>query len=163
MVVVKIIKFILENMLSPVGIVSGLFNLCLVMSIHRNWRRVGNRLLIIGACLFIVLCCTPIVELLFSQLELQFSPLLDMSIVGDVRSIVVLSSYGRNSSETPITSNLSEETVYRLVEGIRLYRLIPGSVLIVSGEIVREGDPPIAQLMGEFLISMGVSQERHLH
>lgn len=88
--------------------------------------------LIIGASLFIAICCTPIVDLPFFHLERQFPPLLDMGIVGDARSIVVLSSFGRNSSETPITGNLSEETVCRLVEGIRLYRLIPGSVLIVS-------------------------------
>ena len=154
-----IIKFVFESMLSPVGIVSVLFVIGLALSIHRNWRKVGNRLLVIGACLFIAFCCTPIVDLPFFHSERQFPPLLEMDIVGDARSIVVLSSYGRNSWETPITSNLSEETVYRLVEGIRLYRLIPGSVLIVSGGIVREGDPPIAQLMAEFLISMGVPKK----
>ncbi len=88
--------------------------------------------LIIGASLFIAICCTPIVDLPFFHLERQFPPLLDMGIVGDARSIVVLYSNGRISRRRLPPVTFQQETVCRLVEGIRLYRLIPGSVLIVS-------------------------------
>jgi uncharacterized SAM-binding protein YcdF (DUF218 family) len=155
---VKIIKFVFENLFSPIGLVSVLFVIGLVLSIPRNCRKLANRLLTVGAGLYVAFLCTPLVDLPFYQLERQFPPLLDIDSGGDARSIVVLSAYGLNSSETPITSNLSEETVYRLAEGIRLYRLVPRSTLIVSGGVLREGDPPIAQLMAEFLVSMGVPQ-----
>jgi uncharacterized SAM-binding protein YcdF (DUF218 family) len=73
-----------------------------------------------------------------------------------VEAIVVLSSYGEQHSTTPVTSNLSDDTIGRLVEGIRLYRQNPRAKLLMSGGSLKEGDPAIAILMADFLRAMGI-------
>ncbi|HKZ42874.1 MAG TPA: YdcF family protein, partial [Candidatus Hodarchaeales archaeon] len=154
----KIIKMVLENLSSPVGLVSLFFGFGLALSLRGTHRELAKRLLFAGVCLYFCMFCTPLGDLPMSHLEHQFPLLKDTDLSKDARAIVVLSSFGVNSPETPITRDLSEETICRLVEGIRLYRLIPKSTLIVSGGIVREGDPPIGQLMASFLVSMGLPQ-----
>jgi hypothetical protein len=43
-----------------------------------------------------------------------------------------------------------------MAEGIRLYHLMPGAKLVVSGGVVRDGDGPIAGLMAAFLRQSGI-------
>jgi uncharacterized SAM-binding protein YcdF (DUF218 family) len=47
----------------------------------------------------------------------------------------------------------------RLAEGIRLYRSLPGSHLILCGGILREGDRAVSCIMADFLKEMGVPGE----
>jgi uncharacterized SAM-binding protein YcdF (DUF218 family) len=74
-----------------------------------------------------------------------------------VRAIVVLSGYGDDTSPS-VTSRLSMETTARMVEGIRLYRELPGVKLVISGGVLHEGQPPIAQLMADLATTMGVPE-----
>jgi uncharacterized SAM-binding protein YcdF (DUF218 family) len=56
----------------------------------------------------------------------------------------------------PVTHKLNVESISRMVEGIRLYRELPGARLIVSGGILRRQDRPIADLLADFAKAMGV-------
>ena len=58
----------------------------------------------------------------------------------------------------PVTSQLSVETIARVVEGIRLYRQSPGARLILSGGVLRPMDAPLAKLMADFAKSLGVPE-----
>ena len=70
--------------------------------------------------------------------------------------IVVLAGYAEEHPGFPITTLVSEQTIYSMSEGLRLYRLLPGAKMIMSGGIVRDGEKPVAAAMSEFLQQMGV-------
>src|SRR5262249_55264497 len=52
-----------------------------------------------------------------------------------------------------------EDTLYRLVEGVRVYRLVPKARIVVSGGVLRKGERPIAELMADFILSMGIPRQ----
>jgi uncharacterized SAM-binding protein YcdF (DUF218 family) len=92
-------------------------------------------------------------------LEQRYEPLLKPETLGPVSWIVVLSAYGVDHPATPITSNLSEETLFRLTEAVRVYKRLPKARIVVSGGVLRPGEKPIAKLMAEFLWSIGIPQQ----
>ena len=63
--------------------------------------------------------------------------------------ILVLGGGGNNDPDVPITSNLTPGQMVRLIEGVRLYREIPGSKLILSGgHASAEGMASVAEALG---------------
>jgi uncharacterized SAM-binding protein YcdF (DUF218 family) len=151
-----VLKHIVEFAFSPLGFLTLLLLGGFVLSFRKEHWLSARRGLRAVAILYFVFLCTPLGEVLIASLEQQYAPLLNPESVRGVRHIVVLAAYGERISSTPITSNLSEETVYRLVEGVRIYRRVSESNLIVCGGVVRRGDPPIANLMADFLVAMGI-------
>ena len=124
------------------------------MSAFRSQSRMGCRLVWSGAGLYLVFLLTPLAEVLYANLEHPYPPILHPD--PSVRTIVVLSGYGEDFHFLPVTSKLVGETIPRMVEGIRLYREIPGGRLILSGGPVRRQDGPLADLMADFARAMGV-------
>ncbi|MCI0419547.1 MAG: YdcF family protein, partial [Acidobacteria bacterium] len=153
-----LLKHIFETCISPASIVTFFLLVALLLAVrHKNKNRRGAAsCLALAASLQLLFLCTPLGEMLIGRLERQYSPLLEPEKFGAVPWIVVLSAYGVEHPATPITNNLSEETLYRLVEAVRLYKRVPKARLIVSGGVVRFGEKPIAELMAEFLLSMGI-------
>ncbi len=153
------IKQWLTAALSPVGIMTLLLALGLVFSLFRRKSPAGRRLILTGAVLALVFLLTPVSELLVADLERPFPPLLYPKISSDSRLIVVLSHYGEDRPNLDAINRLSPESVIRVVEGIRLYRELAGTRLVLSGGILREGDRPVARLMADFCRDMGVPQD----
>jgi uncharacterized SAM-binding protein YcdF (DUF218 family) len=112
-----------------------------------------------GAALFAVFYFSPLAELVIVRLERDYPPLLHPGTPSQQKAVVVLSGYGEDHSLIPVTSRLTEQTICRLVEGIRLYRLLPGSRIILSGGILRDGDKPVAEIMSDFVKEMGIPAE----
>ncbi|HKI48566.1 MAG TPA: ElyC/SanA/YdcF family protein, partial [Desulfobacteria bacterium] len=74
-----------------------------------------------------------------------------------IKFVVVLAGGHKSDPNIPATSQLSGESLIRLVEGIRVLKKNPGAKLILSGG---GGDPdPEATVMAEVSRFMGVSQE----
>ncbi len=153
------LKRTLEVTISPLGIMSLLLAGGVMLSLFGRHPRQGRRLLVSGALLYLIFTFSPLAEILMRGLEKPFEPMLVPPGEPKIDRIVVLSGYGEFCPAFPVTSNLSGETVGRLAEGIRLHRLLPGSKLIVSGGVVREGDGPIAGLMADFARQLGVRAE----
>jgi uncharacterized SAM-binding protein YcdF (DUF218 family) len=153
------LKQIVEVAISPLGIMTGLLAIGTVFSLSGRYLRQGRRFLVSGALLFLIFTFSPLAEILIRSLERPFEPMLVPPTESKVDRIVVLSGYGEYYPAFPVTSSLSGETVCRLAEGIRLHGLLPGSRLIVSGGVVREGDGPIAGLMADFAQQLGVRGE----
>jgi uncharacterized SAM-binding protein YcdF (DUF218 family) len=153
------LKRIVEITISPLGIMTVLLAGGVIFSLSGRYMRQGRRLIVCGALLFLIFIFSPIAEILIRSLERPFQPMLVPPAEPKIDRIVVLSGYGEDYPALPVTSNLSGETVCRLAEGIRLHRLLPGSKLIVSGGVVREGDRPVARLMADFAQQLGVRGE----
>ena len=150
---------IVGSFLSPVGLVIFLFAGGLWLSLLRRNLKLGNGLLIGGASLSLLFAFSPLAEIAIAALERPFPPMNISDSTRNVQAIVVLSSYGEEHTTTPVTSNLSDDTIGRLVEGIRLYRQNPSAKLLMSGGSLKEGDPAIASLMADFTRVMGVPGE----
>ncbi len=145
------LKRLLEYGLSPVGIMLALLALGFLMSISRRYYIAGRRLLMAGVLLYFTFLFSPLSEVLILNLEKQYNPLSVPPPGTKLDRIVILSDYGEEHISYPITGTLSYQTVSRLVEGMRLYRMLPGSKLISSGGVMRPGDKPVGALMADFL------------
>ncbi len=153
------LKRLVELSFSPVGIMTAILVAGIVLSVTKRRRRTGHRLLFVAAGLYLVFTSSPLAELAIANLEGFYPPLQAVDSSSRVERIVILSGYGVENPSTPVTSNLAGETICRVAEGIRLYRQIPKSKIVVSGGILRKGDKPIAQQMADFIVAMGVSTE----
>jgi uncharacterized SAM-binding protein YcdF (DUF218 family) len=153
------LKHSLELAFSPLGIMTLLMAGGLVLAVVRRKSRWGGRLLAAAALLFLLFTFAPLAELLIRALERDYPPLLSPPASTPIHHIVVLSAYGEDHPAFPVTSNVSDQTLCRLVEGVRLHRQIPGAKLVHSGGVLRKGDKPAAAIMAEFTRSMGIAEQ----
>jgi uncharacterized SAM-binding protein YcdF (DUF218 family) len=149
-------KRFIEAAVSPLGIMTLLLAFGIILSMGKRFARAGRRFLMSGALLFILFLFSPLAQYLIYGLECRFQPLLVPPQAPPVSRIVVLAGYAEEHPGLPITSNVSLQTIGNMSEGLRLYRLIPGSKLIMSGGVARRGEKPVAAMMADFLQQMGV-------
>ncbi|MDH5428216.1 MAG: YdcF family protein [Nitrospirota bacterium] len=99
-------------------------------------------------------------------LEAQYPPLniaaLMPTVPGDlshpgVKWIVVLAGGVSGDAALPIQLQISHHSRVRLMEGIRLYHLLPGSKIILTGGIGFDG-PPEATTLSRVAQELGVSK-----
>lgn len=153
-----ILRKTVEICFSPVGLMTLMFVTGLFVVACRRTSRAGRRLIWCGIWLYLIFLLTPLAEVLVSGLERPFPPMLHPDAHAGVRAIVVLSGYGEDFSFFPVTSKVSEETMVRMVEGIRLHRELPGAKLVVSGGVLRPGERALANLMADFAKAMGIPE-----
>jgi uncharacterized SAM-binding protein YcdF (DUF218 family) len=153
------VKRFVELLFSPLGVLVLLLAAGLALGFLKRHAELGRRLLTCGALLYLVFTFSPLAEFLMRGLERQYPPMLFPPASPSVDRIVVLSGYGEPHPGFPVTSRLSSETMNRLAEGIRLYRLAPGAKLIVSGGVVGRRGAPVAGLMADFLREQGIPRE----
>lgn len=119
-------------------------------------QRAGKCLATLGASALLLLGYGAVSGRLLATLERQHAPATDVSAAaGRVRWVVVLGGGSSSDAELPAAMRLSEGTLARLVEGIRLQRQLPGSRLLLSGGSVF-GSAPDAETMGALSVELGV-------
>lgn len=151
------LKNCVELFFSPLGIITLLLASGLALRSFERTSPGGSRLLFGGALLFLLSTLSPLPDLLLRTLEACYSPLLTLPASVPTRPIVILAGYGEQYPFTPVTSNLSDETICRLAEGMRLYRQVPGAKIIVSGGVLPHRSRSVGALMAECLREMGIS------
>jgi|GEM_PF-2271867 len=103
-------------------------------------------------------------RMLLRSLERRYPPLLagwEGSGQGSsprIKDIVVLGGGFQFDLELPPISQLGEDTMFRLAEGVRLYRKAPGAKLILSGG-APPGRVPEAAAMAQVAEALGVSPQ----
>jgi uncharacterized SAM-binding protein YcdF (DUF218 family) len=149
----------IELFFSPFGIVVIALSVGIVLSLAKRHARAGHRFLICGALLFLIILFSPLAQYLMWNLERQFPPLLTPPAFPKIERIAILAGYAEENPGIPITSNVSDQTLGNMSEGLRLYRLAPKTKLIVSGGVAEKGKRSVAAGMADFLQQMGVSKE----
>ena len=127
-------------------------------------QRLGKGLAALGTFLLVGASLSPVTNLLISPLEGQYAPYLPgpqavaAKKLPATEYIVVLGGGHVSDSKLPAPAQLELPSLARLVEGIRLYRLQPGSKLLLSGGAVF--DPvPESTTMQAAAIDLGVPAE----
>jgi len=155
-----IFKSICQFAVGPSGIIA----LCFLVSfpLIALGKRIGKYLLLLGIIAYFAFSSSPLSTALLSRLENKYPPLQDMKAAENVDTIVLLTTAAWNDANIPLTSQVGEATVCRLVEAIRLYRLIPKAKVVISGGPMdsRGRNVPVSRIVGDLAGTMGIPGER---
>lgn len=79
-------------------------------------------------------------------------------VIPSVKWIVVLGGGHTSDPNIPVTSQISDASLVRLIEGVRLHNKIPGSKLVLSGGKVFDAVAE-SETLEKIAMSIGVKQE----
>lgn len=119
-------------------------------------QRAGKYLATAGTLLLVLLGYGFVSNRLLVPLERQYQPVTDArAAAGRVRWVVVLGGGSNSDRSLPEGMRLSEASLARLVEGLRLQRQLPESRLLLSGGSVF-GSEPDAETMRALALNLGI-------
>ncbi len=153
-----LLKKILSPLLFPVTICLGSLLLGLFLFFLARRKKAGTFLLLFSVLVLGLLSFDPVSDSLLRPLEYRYPPLVNTQIIRNVKWVVVLGGGHTSDPALPEISQLSHASLARLMEGIRLYRELPGSKLILSGgkPFERVAD---AEIMARVAVDMGAKRE----
>ena len=162
--VCSFLKKLISSFLMPMpfSILISLIGLFLLWFTKR--QRTGKIFVSLGMVFMLVFSYSAVSNRLLKPLEkkydtdtMQLENSLPSENTGSIKFVVVLGGGHISDSKLPITGQIGEETLVRLIEGIRLYRKYPGVKLVLSGG--RGFDPvPDAYIMANLAKELGVKE-----
>ena len=151
------IKKILDPFLQPLGFCLVLAGLGLVLAALKR-RKTGMGILAAALLLLWAFSTPSLSRALIRPLEGRYAPYPE-SVGPPVGYVVVLGAGHASDPGLPVTAHLSGQAMARLVEGIRILRQNPESMLVLSGAGVT--DPvPESLVMARVAVALGVNPER---
>ena len=122
-------------------------------------QRAGKIMVCMGIVLLVLFSYAPLPDIALKSLECRYAPLVDVSQFSDIKWVVVLGGGHNSDSRLPVTLQLSKSSLSRLVEGVRIHRLLPESRLVLSGGAVF--DPiPGAKVLARAAEVMGIESDK---
>jgi uncharacterized SAM-binding protein YcdF (DUF218 family) len=152
-------KKLLSRFLFPVELVLILGYLGALACLWRKGGRLGLRLVFLSLVFLTLFSFSATSYLLLAPLENQAGPYArpeELALKG-VRSIVVLSGGITGQGLTP-ADKLTTGSLKRLLEGVRLFKAMPGSKLVLSGGSFYE-EISEAEAMADLAVSLGVPEK----
>jgi uncharacterized SAM-binding protein YcdF (DUF218 family) len=135
----------------------GIFLILGVVLIWTKKQKLAKWLLTIGTFVFVLFAFDPLTEILLNNYENEY-PAFKTENLGQqkkIKYIVVLAGgYVPNPPFHPLTTELTRHTLSRLIEGIKIHREIPDSVLVFTGK--GWADQSEASAMKELAMKLGV-------
>lgn len=152
-------KKVFSRLLFPVPLCSEILVIGLILLSFRRSQKAGRIVVSCGVVLLLLLSSGPAGDYLLGRLEREFPPLVTTSEGFPAFNYVVVLSGGASSApDIPLSSQLSGESLARLVEGVGLHKKLAGSKLVLSGGSL--GDPVAeAEIMARVALLLGVSQQ----
>jgi len=157
------LKKLISNLLLPLPL--GLFWLAIgiLILLAKRSKRLGIISIAMGFLIITFFAFNPVSAKMLHALQSQYTPL--MTPPNDVDKIVVLGGGVSGGKNYPPNLTLSSSSLSRLIEGIRLLKLIeinhPDATLILSGGRVFQS-PAIAGKMRNTALMLGVSEKNTL-
>lgn len=160
------VKKLFGWVISPLGMFFGLLFFIVAARLWQGRWHAWHIVLGVGACFMLfLLSWPPTAYRLIASLE---SPFYDQfyeaqlpieARVTNIDYVVVLGGGHNVHPHLPAVQQLQAETLYRLIEGIRLYQLYPQSTLIVSGGAGISTES-VGALMYQAALELGVPAHR---
>jgi uncharacterized SAM-binding protein YcdF (DUF218 family) len=148
-------KKIISIFAFPVGLGLVLIFLGLALSAFRSRRRLGQVSILAGAILLLVMSSSLPGYFMLHRLEEEAGPYCspDALARNGVRNVVVLGGAVVTKDSSP--ADRHEDALFRVMEGIRLFKGIRGSLLIISGGStpLKSSDP---EAMADLPLELGV-------
>jgi uncharacterized SAM-binding protein YcdF (DUF218 family) len=124
-------------------------------------QRLGKWLLTLGVILLLLSSNILMSDLLLGPLESTYPPLLDPAALNKerttpIRWVAVLGSSYDVEENRPLTARLGRDSLARLVEGVRVQKMLPGSKVLLSVGVPEDVAAQGAREMGR---QLGLSRE----
>ncbi len=156
------VKKFLAPLLFPLSVISILLLVGVVLLLLSRKLKAAKIFIVLGFFLFVACSNHWFADQVLGTLERQYSPILASDTLGkplpdslkSIKWVIVLGAGYDNDLRLPPTSRPSPSALARLAEGIRIYRKIPGSRLLLSGGAVfgsaseASGMAYLAELLG---------------
>jgi uncharacterized SAM-binding protein YcdF (DUF218 family) len=149
------LKKIVSRFLFPLSLILELLIIGLL------WPKKGKKFLISALLLLYLFSFQPFANLLLWPLEKSYTPIEVSSLRKDIKTVVVLGGGVKEKPSLTAEDRLSEASLKRLLEGIRISRHLPEARIILSGGD-HYGDTPVARIMKEVALSLGLPPSRIL-
>ena len=152
-----LLKKILTPFFLPVSVCIEILLLGIILLLFTRWQKTGKFIVTIGLIVLTGVSYGPISKALMRPLEYKYPPLLNSGHLTEVKWVVVLGGGHISDPQIPVTSQVSSSALFRLVEGIRLYRESPGRKLLLTGGAIF--DPvPHAKVLSDIAKVIGVDK-----
>ncbi len=160
------LKRILASFFSPLSLCIEMIACGLLLLCFSRKQNVGKILITLGFILLVVSGYEGVSGRIIHTLESQYPPINLSQVMppggvanaqGSVKWIVVLASGIAGDATLPYQLQVSHHSRVRLMEGIRLHRLLPGSKIILTGGTGFDGSPE-ATTMSRVAEELGVSR-----
>jgi len=151
-------KKIVASFFLPVSFCLEILLLGLFLLWFTRKQKAGKIVVFTGVVLLATLSCEAFSDHLLRPLEYNYHPILKCDDISDVKWVVVLGGGHHSDSELSVTSQLSESSLSRLVEGIRIHKLLPESRLVLSGGPVFDPAPD-AKILADVAQAVGVDRQ----
>jgi len=150
-----LLKKIVSPLLYPLPLCIEILFLGLIVLWFSRKQKTGKVVVSLGVALLATLSYDAVSDALLRPLEYHYDSPGNLEELSDAKWVVVLGGDHISDSRVPITSQISGSSLVRLIEGIRLHKLLPGSKLILSGGA--GFDPvPNAKVMADVAMAIGV-------
>jgi uncharacterized SAM-binding protein YcdF (DUF218 family) len=151
------IMFILKKLVSrfffPLTLVLGL----LLLGIFLKKKR--TEVILAGVAILYLFSFSPFGYVILRPLESQYVPISSSNLNQEVQWIVVLGGGSREDETLTPEERLGDASLRRLLEGVRLSRLLPQSRVVLSGGNY-QGVSPDALIMQQVALDQGVGRDR---
>ena len=152
-----VIKKIVAPLLLPFSIVTALLLAGLALLWYTKKVKTARALLTAAGVLLLLFSYSLVPDLCLGLLEKRYTPLLSPDQANNVSWVVVLGARHTSDPNLPATSQASQATLSRLIEGVRIHRMAPGSKLVLSGGIAFDPKSE-AETMAVIALALGVDR-----
>ena len=152
-----LLKKILAPLFLPVSLCLEILLLGLILLWFTRKQKTGKVVISIGFLFLALLSFDATSDKLLQPLEYKYPPVLRSDDISGIKWVVVLGGGHISDPRLPVSSQLGGASIARLVEGIRLFRMLPGSKLVLSGGSTFD---PVsnARIMADVAMAMGVDK-----
>ncbi|RZB29688.1 MAG: hypothetical protein SRB1_01968 [Desulfobacteraceae bacterium Eth-SRB1] len=126
-------KKIVAPLLFPLSIILEI----LIAGVFLLWftrrQKTGKMLVFAGVVLLALFSYGSIADICLKPLEYKYPPLVELQTFSDVKWVVVLGGGHNSDPKLPVTGQIGNSSLSRLLEGVRIHKKLPASKLILSG------------------------------
>ena len=158
-----VLKKLVSRFLFPIPLCLEFLALGLLLCFTRR-QKTGKTLVGLAGILLFLFASHSISTLLLAPLEGKYPPLFiqpgapPAAELRDVKFIVVLAAGFTGNASRPVELRLDDSSMARLVEGVRVSKVLHGSKLVLSGGPAPDRVSSIAQVMAQVAQELGVDR-----